>query len=484
MDEILKSLNANLTAQTELLRNLVYKDKVKTVSAFPTYTQLHGAQGIFSGPGLDRDVLTAHIRPMGMATVLPLLPSVDESPLYGTLTGYTATSGSEPVNPCDDAPVGYVKGCDLTAAFGRVVRDTQTIEIDKVMLRKNRGDFTDLVLRGRTLGLTDFVPRGLTDSDILNVVTKSEMVIAGVNLERRLVPMVWQGSPANNTAGGGYKEFPGLDSQIATGQIDALTATACPALDSDVKSFAYDLVGGTGRDIVEYMGMMEYYLGFNAQRMGLDPVQWVIVMRPQLWYELSRVWPCIYNTDGCRSQNNNSPIGIVQGDQMVALRDNMRQNHFIDINGKRFTVIEDDGIFEHTNINNANVPRGCYASSIYFVPLTVTGSFPVTYREYLDYRAAQSDIALLNGKEEFWTDDGMYMWAIENLNYCYKLKVKTEQRIILRTPQLAGKIQAVRYCPLQHVRDSDPSSPYFADGGVSARAATSQYAVWGSRGNQ
>jgi hypothetical protein len=70
------------------------------------------------------------------------------------------------------------------------------------------------------------------------------------------------------------------------------------------------------------------------------------------------------------------------------------------------------------------------------------------------------------------------MWAIENNNFCYKLKVKTEPRIILRTPQLAGRIDAVRYSPLQHVREANPSSPYWVDGGVSLRPDVSGYHVW------
>ena len=83
------------------------------------------------------------MRPHGISTILDKVPSIDEDPRYATLTGFTATSGSEPENACEDAPTGYVKGCVLTARFGLVRRDTQTIEMDKVMLRLNRSDFKD-----------------------------------------------------------------------------------------------------------------------------------------------------------------------------------------------------------------------------------------------------------------------------------------------------------------------------------------------------
>jgi hypothetical protein len=290
---------------------------------------------------------------------------------------------------------------------------------------------------------------------------------------------MWNGSPANNNAGGGYAEMPGLSAQIATGQMDAHTGTLCPALDSDVKDFAYDEIGGAGRDIVAYLSMLEAYLYFNAEHMGLLPWTAVLAMRPELWYVLSEVWPCAYNTTKCATviRDANGQV-VVGGPDMVRLRDDMRQQMYIDINGRRYPVVTDSQIFEHNNINNGNLAAGEYASSIFFVPLTITGGFPVTYLEFLDYRAAAPDIALLKGLQQFWSDDGRYMWALEQVKYCYKLTVKTQQRVILRTPQLAGRIDSVKYVPLQHFRSPDPDSPYFRDGGVSLRSDETIHAVW------
>jgi hypothetical protein len=214
--------------------------------------------------------------------------------------------------------------------------------------------------------------------------------------------------------------------------------------------------------------MLEFYLQNNARKMGLDPVQWVVVMRPELWFELSAVWPCAYLSNRCNVGDSNAVV--INDNVNVNMRDEMRNGRFIDINGNRYPVVIDDGIFEHDSTNNVNLEPGQYASSIYMVPLTITGGFPVTYLEHVNYRAAQSDIALLNGKERFWTDGGKYMWVVEQNRFCYLLSVKTEQRVVLRTPHLAGKIDAVAYSPLQHLRSFDPASPYHADGGVSMRA--------------
>lgn len=434
---------------------------------------LYGSGGIFSTPGIEPDVITAHVRPHGLMAELPRFPSVMENPRFGAITGFTAAVGTEPDLPCDDAPAGYMKGCNLTAAFGRLQRDTQTIEFDKVMLQLHRGVSTDLRLRGHVLGLADLEPTGLSESDLLNVYTMAEMVTAGVNFERTMNVLSWQGSPANNNVGGGYKEFPGLDNQIATGQLDADSGVACAALDSDVKDFGANDVTGTTPNIVEYLSMLEYYLNYNARSMGLDPATWVIAMSPGMWYVLSEIWPCQYNTNRCATAiiGANSQTTLM-GDQMTALRDQMRQGMFIEINGNRYKVVTDTGIADD------GYGYGTYLSSIYMVPLTITGSFPVTYVEHVDYRAGARDVALLRNTEMFWTDNGQYSWAVEYEKWCYKLSVKGEFRIVLRTPQLAGRIDNILYEPLQQLRSPDPDSPYFADGGTSLRGGESLNAVW------
>jgi hypothetical protein len=443
----------------------------KTVATSNTAQQLHGVNGLMSGQGLERDVITAHVRPRGIATVLPIFPTVNEDPRFPAITGVTATTGVEPTVPCEDAPTSYIKVANLTAKLGMTRFDTETIDIGKVMLRKNRGDLTDFIVRGRLLGLTNLEPSSITEDQILNIMTRSEMVKAGVNVERKLSKTLWQGTAAANS-------FPGLDVQIATGQSDADTGAAAPALDSDIKEFNYGLVGGTGPDISEYLGSMMFYLEYNAESMGLDPVEFVIAMRPELWFELSAVWPVRYNTTKTNVTVPANNTVFIDGRQNITDRDLMRQNMYLDINGKRYRVVIDTGIYEHNNANDENLNPGEYASSIYAVPLTIQGGFPVTYREYLDFRAAQPDVSLLKGMENFWTDDGIYTWSITQEKWCYKMHLRTEQRVILRTPHLAGKIQKVKYMPTQHLRGAYPEDPYHMNGGVSMRVGSTGQAVW------
>ncbi len=465
-----------LEKQNNLFMQALEQSKVeKTVGTTQTANQLHGNGGLWAVDGLERDVITAHIRPRGISTEIPLLATTTEDPRFGILTGYTDPTGAEPTEACDDAPAGFVKGCTLTARFGMTRRDTQTIEFDKVMLRAHRGDFTDLRLRGRVLGLTNLQPRGLNQEQILNIITMSEMVTAGVNAERKLVKEIWQGTFGVDT------EFPGLDDQIVTGHVDTESNTACPAVDSDIKDFGYDDVTGGGRSIVEYLSMLEWFIFFNAERMGLSPFTATIVLRAELWQILTDVWPCQYNTGQCATSLIGSDSRVViDGRENIAERDSMRAGMTITINGRTYPVIVDDGIYEQDSTNDANLNAGEYASTIYFVPLTIVGNFPVCYREYLDYNDsfANANVALLMGRQDFWTDGGVYSWAIEQQKWCYKLSLKTEQRILLRTPHLAGKIQNIMYIPLQHLRSSDPASSYFEDGGVSVRNARAFNAIW------
>lgn len=473
-DKLVAVLAKNQEMTNALLEKALSSNE-KAVTGTMTANKLHGIDGLWSNT-TERDVISAHIRPMGIASEIPFLPSVDEDPRFGILTGYTAAQGTEPANACDDAPSGFVKGCTATARFGMLRRDTQEVEINKVMLRLHRGDFTDLMLRGRVLGLTDLTPSGIDQAGILSIVTKSEMVTASIMAERELVRQMWQGAYGTNT------EFAGLDSQIATGHVDAEKNVACPAVDSDVKDFTYNDVAGGGKSIVEYMSMLEWYLYFNATRMGLLPASWAWAMRPELWQVLTEVWPCQYNTNKCATAVvGDASRVVIDGRENIADRDSMRSSMTIEVNGRRYPVVIDDGIYEQNSTNDANLTPGQYASTIYFVPLQIVGNFPVLYREYVDFRHSfvGQNASLLMGRQDFWTDDGIYLWAIEQQKYCYKLSLKTEQRIILRTPQLAGKIQNVMYEPLQHLRSSDPNSPYFFDGGVSLRDTDdSFYAVW------
>jgi len=467
-----------LLALSKALKNMAEGDK--QVGNVHTAATLHGPGGMFSTFGLEREVITAHLQPMGLASELPLIASMDTDPRFASVTGVTASDGTQPDHACDAAPTAYMKGCNLTARFGMIRFDTNTIEYDAVLTRYNRGDFMDLQMMGSMINddalRSGIMPPNLSESDILNVVTLNEMLVAGVQTQREIVRQTWQGTWGVNN------EFPGLDVQITTGVVDAdIPGLLCPALDSDVKSFGYDDVCGTGRDVVEYLSALMLYLENNAQGMGLNPVVWKIVVRKELWLELSACWPCRYLTNRCTTIAGNDAL-VINDELNVNMRDKMRSSLQIPVNGIWYDVVLDDGIFEHNIVNNGNLEAGEYASTIYAVPMTILGGFPVTYRQYLNYNSpiGLANISAFSGQRrpDFWTDNGVFSWAYDGQLWCYLLGLKTEQRVVLRTPQLAGRIDYVKYVPTQHLRSPYPDSEYFMDGGVSIRPARSTYASW------
>lgn len=468
----------------------------KTAGTSNSAQLLFGDTGLFAVFGLESDIITSYVRPDGISGELArrghMFATTIEQPVLGLITGIQDDGGAAVANPCDDAPTGYIKACNLFFQSGRLQFDTATIEFDKIFTQLNSGVNTDLRLRGRLLGVSeaDF-PRGLSEDQVVKLVFMSEMVKVGMlmargtNNQMGLTRQNWQGSPANNTAGGGYKEYPGLDAQITTGHVDAQSNTACPAVDSDVKNMNYASVASNNANnvpnIVWYLSMLETYLRHNAVRMGLDPVEWAVVMREELWQELTQYWPIAYNTNrGAEILAGNARL-ILDATSMTAQRDAMRAQMTIAINGRTYPVITDDGINEQTNITSGSVPAGSYASSIYMVPLTINGGFPVTYLEYYDYRVGMQQIQALMGKQTWWTDGGTFSWALDPIiKWCTKMSAKTERRIVLRTPQLAGRLDNVLYSPLQHLVDNLPGSPYAVNGGVSTRPASTLNAVWNS----
>lgn len=439
--------------------------------------------GMFSTTGLNTDIISTHIAPEGLGAMIPALPSDVDDPRFGFLTGFSDDIGSEPDFPCDDAPTGYMKGATLTAQFGRLARQTNTIEVDKLLHRK-RGTTNNLrLLNAMLTGNVGMNMSAMTESDILNLVVRAEMVSVGVRAERKLARMFWSGTPGNATAHGGYKEFPGLDAQIATGQVDADNNVAVPAADSLIYNFGFAELDGSVRDIVEVLSMAEFQVRNIAQRTNMMPVTWAVVMRPEAFFELTAIWACRYLTNRCQTSPGVTGMSInINGSEQVAMRDAMRNGNYIIINGNRYPVVLDDGIHEYTNANNASVPPGFWASSIYFVPLRVRGNFPVLYWEHINYSELQRELAPLGAgmrNTPFWTDNGRWLWVYRENGYCFDLQAKTEPRVILRTPHLAVKIQNVLYSPMEHLRSPFPDSPYWKNGGSSFRPEdTDGFAVW------
>jgi len=449
---------------------------IKAAANNHTAAKITQPGGMFAVSGMETDVISTQVTPRGIGAFLPVYTSYVADPYYGIFTGYGAETGSRPDYPCSDGPSGTMKAGVLSAVFGRVQHDTKTIEIDAV-LDQSRGVNTNLRLLGDVFGQGVFGGKpanNMNSQQILNLVVMAEMVGVGVQFERDLARLTWQGDPANNTTNGGHKEFRGLDLLIKTGHVDAESSTAIPAVDSLIVDFDFEPVDSTVTDIVQEMLYTEAYLFHLADRTGMAPVTWKIAMRPELWYELSAVWPCRYNTYGCSDFAGTQGSMITFNDGSVTrMRDTMRETMRLPLNGRMYEVVTDDGIFFDTNTTDAvNVPSGSNASSIYFLPTIIRQNYPSMYWEHKSYTAVPEQIAPLGGgirNTEFWTDNGRFLWAYDSNGFCFKLKAKTEPRLLLRTPHLAAKIQNVLYTPHRALRSPFPDEASYKQGGVSTR---------------
>jgi hypothetical protein len=457
----------------------------KAPATAPTGAWIHGPGGLFAGTAIEKQVLSLRVAPRGISQVLRAFPSQYTNPEFGYLTGIIQESGqTHPSDECSTCVHAITQSCVQTAQFGRICAETKTLTIARAVERVNRMD-VDYQLVNDLFGsefANDFF-RGVRQIDrgrVMQLAVAWAMVEVGVLMQNLNMPLVWTGNPANNV-GTGYVPFVGLDTLISTNKVDAHTGNDCEALYSDVKEFNYNLVNSTDAAgnfrIVRLLEYLDAYLYHNASRQGFLPVDWVIVMRPELWYELSMIWPVAWMT----TRNITMPAGntnFLDATRIREMVEQMQSGMFIMLNGRRHRVVLDDGIFEYTNVNDANVPAGSFASNIYMIPLRIMGQRDVTFFEHLDYRVGRREIADARLQNVYWTDDGRFLWTNETEKFCFTISGEIRPRVVLLTPQLAGRIDHVRYAPEQHFRSWDQDSDYFFKGGEDDRPMPSLYSDW------
>jgi len=451
----------------------------KAVPSTPNAVYGHGGKGgLFSTPGLSKALFSAMVLPnTGLASKLPVRESNETNPLYGILTGVTASSGSEPVGPCDDPPqAGLSKLCTHQFVFGRLSRSSRVYDIDRIGLTINRADMMDFNVFGNPLGNNPLAPTGMTDAAAIarNEVAKS-MFEMGVAWSRDFARLTYTGTPTNNTASNGYMEFYGLESLVNTGYRDALTGIACPAADSIVFDFGSLDVASNGNAIVKLISYTWRNLRFIAKRAGLDPVTWTITMPFGLFYALTEIWPIAYQTTAASVIPTGATL-FVGSESQVTARDAMRGNlydytgQYLMIDGQMVPVTIDDAITETQS-------GASFISDIYFVPLQVLGGIPVTYWESFNYDGANGPLEFARqfapGDSYYTSDNGRFLWHKKPpTNFCVQVIAKMQPRLLLLTPYLAARITNVKYTPIEHERSWDPTNAYFVNGGSTQQDTT------------
>lgn len=456
------------------------------VSSTPTLIYGHGPGGLFSSPALERPLFSAMMLPrQGVLSRIPAEPSRNAFPLYGIITGQTATTdtGSPPeatMGVCDDPPVaGLLKLCNQTAYFGRQSRMSRVFELDRMGLLNDRGEHLDLewvgnpFAPGNTAAQAPSIPGFAGGNAALNSEAGKALFEMAVAWSRDFATEVFTGNPTNNSPNGGREYYRGLDLLINTGYKDAYTNIACPAADSIVRSFGNaNITTNTAAQRNIYLQITDIVrqIRWNASHAGLTLDKLIIAMRPTLFYQLTEVWPDVYATT--RTSVNvfsTSQPQFTGSEYLIQMRDRMRGNldtysgQFLMVDGQEIEVVLDDSIAE------TDVGGGTYRSAIYFIPLRAGGRNVLTL-EYLPYNGARSfqEAANAFGVGQYYsiTDNGRFAWhAKPPTNFCVQFLAKTEPRLILRTPYLAARLTAIDYTPISHERDWNPSGTYFADGG-------------------
>jgi hypothetical protein len=484
MSDVLQALATALAPHLTLAQQAAYK---APVSSTPTTYYGHGPGGLFSSPALERPLFSAMMLPrQGVLSRIPAEPSRYDNPLYGIITGQTATTDAgDPAEAamgvCDDPPVaGLLKLCTQTAYFGRQSRMSRVFELDRMGLLNDRGEHLDFEWVGNpfapsgTGAQAPSVPGFAGGNAALNGEIGKGLFEMAVAWSRDFAQEFYTGNPANDSPAGGRRYYRGLDLLINTGYRDAYTGQACPAADSIVRSFGNaNITTSTAAQRAIYLHITDIVrqIRWNAAQAGLTLDKLIIAMRPTLFYQLTEVWPDVYATT--RTSVNvftDSQPQNTSTEYLLTMRDRMRGNldtysgQFLMIDGQQVEVVLDDAIAE------TNVGGGTYRSSIYFIPLRAGGRNVLTL-EYLSYTGARSfqEAAAAFGVGSFYnvTDNGRFAWHYKPpTNFCVQFLAKTEPRLILRTPYLAARLTSVDYTPISHERDWNPSGTYFVDGGV------------------
>lgn len=442
----------------------------------------HGPGGNLSFPGVDPTLFHAVMGASSMLGMLPATPSEYTNPTYYTITGVQDITGAEKTAVCANAPsAGLMKACLTTSVFGRYERATTELELNRLGQRNDRADPMDLTLVGSPLDTSGIFggPRAGTPGDLLTNEVARKFWELSVSFHRLLSLQLWQGNPDNNNAAGAYKEMTSFSVLVNTGYVDAENGVACPAVDSYVANFGSARIDSNSQAFVAALTNIYYQLKDRAFRMGMTPVRWVIAMRPQLFYEVSALWPCAYLTYRCQTTASSNERVVIDSTEQIRMRDEMRAGRYLLIDGERVEVVLDDGIAE-TDGNEGAVPRGCFSSDIYFIPMSVVGGRAVTYMEYLDYNNPSLSDALSGANMILGRAEGPFLTWPRQTNQCVVWQSKTEPRLVMRTPWLAGRLRNVLYCPIQHTRDAFPADSYFADGGRTSRQGPSYYNIWQS----
>lgn len=452
-------------------------------AAAPVGPYLHGPGGIFSAPGLEPGVVNAMVAPQNdLRRVLPWFGSDSDSPVFGILTGMTASTGTDAITACATGKTpGNLKLCTQVLPFGEIRMATRAIQLNKIGRQVNRAEQMDVRLIGNPFAVVNPLPEANIANDLRDE-KKVRIAEAIFAIDRDYATWDYNGTPANlNTAG--MRQYYGLQTQINTGHVDALVTptVACPAADSFVDATLATTDWATNGGAITRRIHDIYRRQKNlAVRTGLDPVAFGLVMSYAQFVEASYYWPCNYYTMGCTLANGALGLSAAETTNM---RNNMANGVFNGQNiGMPYLPIAGEAVpvFFSEYLPETSPAAGVFTSDIFLLPLSsprfVDSKGAITYYEYVNYdkTLGVAGRELINqGKRAMTLSQGKYLlYEVENTGLCYQWGVVTEFRLVVRAPFLAARITGVRYTDGVPERSGVPGDANYVNGGI-----TNGYAV-------
>ena len=463
--EVQKAIDAGL-----INANTVLKHDVNDPS--PSIQVPHGqwfdqnTGGLFTRPGSVPDMYHTVVQPDGSQFVNALFSGLTNvlNPEYSVLTGVNDIQGSAAADACSPGPnAGEAKLGIFRQQFGLAKIETQQGDLLQMGSRINNADMDKMLLHPAQVQSV-FTPSVINGRNI-NTTAGLAMFRLGVEIQRQLHNILFTGTQGSAGGAGSMwiEEFDGFDNLVVENPTDVLGNTIAAA-SSKVVNWASADVSGTlsGDDIVQVISSLCHYVNTLAAQTNL-PHGGVIVTHPDLFYNLTAVWPCSYITDRCSVDSSSGERLTASAEATTNMRNEMRNGSFLWVNGMRIPVVQISSVARTATGGGMNSP-------IYFIPLTALGR-KVTYIEGFDFNNADirefANLAPDASARYDIQNGGLYAVASRQSDFCMEWVFAMRPRLVMRTPWLAWRIENVNYVmPGQHyTRHFDPSDEYFRNGG-------------------
>lgn len=417
--------------------------------------------GLFTRPGADPDMFSTIVQPTGARFLAELFlrTTIETNPEYDVLTGVKALEGSPAANGCSPAPkAGDAKLGTFRSGFGEAYIETEQGQINKMGGRINLADTDRRLVNLAGMG-NPLMPEPLQMAQNINTPLGLSYMKMYVTMLREWMRVLFTGN-YGSASGIFTKEFNGFDNLIIENPVDVEGNTIQAA---SAKVINWNNVSASGLNgsynLVDYIaGLMHY-----VERLSEDtelPMQGVITIDPDLFWVITQFWPCSYLTNQCATDDSGGQRVIVTGGEQTTMRDDMRREGFLWVNGKRIPVVPT------TAITKTAFGPG-FSSSISYIPLYALGR-KVTYIEGFNQWNTDVQQFVQAGNVLYRAyNNGLYAIAPLQTRFCVENMLGFQPRLIMRTPWLAWRIQNVNFTMpgFLYARDANPSGPYHANGG-------------------